>query len=204
MKNISQYLLVEGKDDQNVIWALCQKFRLTKNFAVEDSQGFEKMLPEISVRLKQSNIRTLGIVVDADTALESRWQSLQSEFAKSNIILPNALPQDGFLKDYEEIRIGIWIMPNNQISGMIEDFIQFLIPKDDKLLPLVDKHLEEIEKLGLNKYKRIHKSKTRIHAWLALQEKYTPMGQAITVNYLTTDEQNCKLFLDWLKELFNA
>lgn len=199
-----QYLLVEGKDDQNVIWALCKKFRLSQNFSVEDSQGFENMLPEISVRLKQADIQTLGIVVDADTKIEGRWQSLKSELAKSNISLPCSISQEGFIQDYEDIRVGIWIMPNNKISGMIEDFIEFLIPKDDKLMPFVDKHLDEIEKQGLNKYSQTHKSKTRIHAWLALQEKYTPMGQAITVNYLTTDEENCKVFLSWLKKLFRA
>jgi len=204
MKNITQQLLVEGKDDQNVIWALCQKFKLAQNFEVKDSEGFEKMLPEISVRLKQADIQTIGIVVDADTQLQSRWQSLRTEFAKANITLPNSIVETGFIQDFEEIRIGIWIMPNNKIDGMVEDFIQFLIPKDDKLLPLVDKHLEKIEKLELNKYNLIHKSKNRIHAWLALQEKYTPMGQAITVNYLSTDEENCTLFVNWLKELFRA
>ncbi|WP_338794123.1 DUF3226 domain-containing protein [Bernardetia sp. MNP-M8] len=204
MKNTTQQLLVEGKDDQNVIWALCGKFDLKQNFKVEDSQGIEKLISQISVRLKQASIHTLGIVVDADTQLQSRWQSIKTEFAKENIILPNSISESGFIQDFEEIRIGIWIMPNNKTDGMVEDFIQFLIPKDDKLLPFVDKHLEEIEKQGLNRYSETHKSKTRIHAWLALQEKYTPMGQAITVNYLTTDEENCQLFVDWLKELFRA
>lgn len=34
-----QKLLVEGNDDQHVVWALCEKYQITENFDVIDSRG---------------------------------------------------------------------------------------------------------------------------------------------------------------------
>ena len=62
-------LLVEGNDDQHVIWALCQKFNILETFDVIDCEGVDKLLAQISVRLKQSEIAAIGIVIDADVVI---------------------------------------------------------------------------------------------------------------------------------------
>ena len=49
-------LLVEGNDDQHVIWALCEKNKLKENFDVIDCGGIEKLNNEIEVRLKSTDI----------------------------------------------------------------------------------------------------------------------------------------------------
>lgn len=46
-------LLVEGNDDQHVIWALCEKFGVVENFDVIDCEGVENLLNQIPVRFKQ-------------------------------------------------------------------------------------------------------------------------------------------------------
>lgn len=95
-------------------------------------------------------------------------------------------------------------MPDNNNNGILEDFVAFLIPTGDKLLPEVDSALKNIEKKGLNMYKSIHHSKARIHTWLAWQEDPgTPMGAAVTKKYLTTTPPICKKFVDWLNALYN-
>jgi len=95
-------------------------------------------------------------------------------------------------------------MPNNNLNGMLEDFISFLVPKEDKLLPIVHSTLDDIEKKKLNKYAPIHKSKAVIHSWLSWQEDHgIPMGLGITKRYLSTDEETCSLLVKWLDELFN-
>ena len=61
-----------------------------------------------------------------------------------------------------------------------------------------------IEEEKLNQYKEIHKSKARIHTWLAWQENPgTPMGLAITKKYLSTDPVICEDFIKWMNKLFN-
>lgn len=197
-----QKLLVEGQDDQHVIWALCKKFDLTQNFEVIDCKGIDNLLSQIEVRLKESEIKTLGIIVDADQDIASRLSCIKSNLASSGIAIGD-LDKNGLIEQHQEIKIGIWIMPNNNLNGMLEDFASFLIPTGDKLISKVNQTLEEIESDGIAKYQPIHKAKARIHTWLAWQEDPgTPMGLAITKRYLTTDEDVCTVFVNWLAALF--
>ena len=204
-EKFSSQLLVEGNDDQHVIWALCVKFNLKQNFEVIDCKGIERLYGQIPVRFKQSGINTIGIIVDADTNLQSRWTSLKSLLTAQGFNIPNDLPANGLiLSNTDNKRIGVWIMPNNNLNGMLEDFISFLVPKDDKLLPIVNATLQNLEDNHLNKYSITHKSKAAIHSWLSWQEEPgTPMGLGITKRYLTKDEETCLQLTNWLKALFN-
>lgn len=201
----SSQLLVEGNDDQHVIWSLCSRFNLKQNFEVIDCKGIDKLYEQIPVRFKQSGINTIGIIVDADTNLQNRWTSLKDLLTAQGFTMPNELPVKGLiLSNADNKRIGIWIMPNNNLNGMLEDFISFLVPKDDKMLPVVKTILQNIEDKKLNKYSEKHKSKAVIHTWLSWQEDPgTPMGLGITKRYLTTDEETCLRLTNWLSELFN-
>lgn len=203
MSKFSKQLLVEGNDDMHVIMALCQKFSVTENFEIIDCKGIDKLLTQIPIRLKQSGFETLGIIIDADTGIKSRWGTLQSIFSKQGISLPDEIPNDGLILKTNILTIGVWIMPNNDLNGMLEDFVSFLIPKDDKLLPVANQTLKTIEEENLNKYIPAHKSKAIIHSWLSWQaDPGTPMGLAITKKFLTTQEEICKKLIDWLSLTF--
>jgi hypothetical protein len=146
-------LLVEGKDDLHVIKTLCQRFEVPENFDVIDCEGIEKLLAQISVRYKQSNINTIGIVIDADTDLVGRWSSLKHILSFLEFRLPQEIPKEGFItKNKDDKKVGIWIMPNNKLDGMLEDFMSFLIPKEDRLMTIVDSTLESLEQNNLNKW----------------------------------------------------
>lgn len=199
---ITQRLLVEGADDQHVVWALCQKFQLKQNFEVVDCKGIEKLLKQIPVRLKESGITTLGIIIDADLSLEHRWKSISTIFQDAGADV-SSLSQSGFIGVCNEVKIGIWIMPNNRLDGMLEDFSSFLIPENDKLLPIAGDVLDRIEDAEIQGYGLIHRSKALIATWLAWQEDPgTPMGLAITKRYLSAEAEICKSFVDWLRRLF--
>jgi hypothetical protein len=200
-----QQLLVEGKDDQHVIWALCEKFAVSETFDVIDCEGIDKLIEQIPARLKKSGNKALGIVIDADTDSNQRWQSLKDTFSSNGYNFPNELPENGLVHRENDRRIGIWLMPNNNLQGMLEDFVKFLIPENDKLAEIAELTLAEIENRQLNGYnKEYHKSKAFIHTWLAWQEAPgTPMGLAITKKYLSTnDKVLCNLFISWLNSLF--
>lgn len=195
-------LLVEGIDDKHVILALCNKFDILETFEIIDCKGIDILFEQIPVRIKEPDIETLGIIIDADSDLLSRWKNIKQIFASKNVSLPEELPKTGLIVP-GNITVGIWIMPNNNLNGMIEDFVTFLVPNNDKLLPIINENLNEIEIKELNKYKPVHKSKAVIHSWLAVQEEPgTPMGLSITKRYLTTDDKNCALFVKWLNDLF--
>ena len=198
-----QKLLVEGNDDQHVIWALCEKFSVPEVFDVIDCGGIDNLYESISLRFKQTGVETVGIIIDADINLNNRWVHIKNLLSNQGFKMPENLPNDGLVLLNGNIKVGIWIMPNNDTNGMLEDFLSFLVPHNDELLPVVDITLNKIESQKLNKYSPIHKSKARIHTWLSWQEDPgTPMGLSITKRYLTTDNENCKQFVNWLQKLF--
>lgn len=202
-------LLVEGSDDLHVIAALCQKFQVPENFQIKDCGGISNILQGLPVMLKGSGeIHTLGVVVDADLDLHSRWNEIRGILKKSGrySLIPEEFPKDGIIlspDDSDDIKVGVWIMPNNEVNGMLEDFISFLIPDSDDLVKPVNEVLDSIETQGINRYSNIHRSKAFMHTWLAWQEDPgTPMGLAITKKYLSTNPQICNSFLEWIKRLY--
>lgn len=206
-------LLVEGNDDFHVIHSLCKQFyvpvRNLENpsggeFSVKDCKGINELLEQIPVLFKSSNpLTTIGIIVDADVNLNSRYASIKNILQDIGFSLPEVIPTEGLIVTSEKNKIGVWIMPNNNLNGMLEDFLSFLVPDNDKLLPIIKTNLNEIENQNLNNYLPIHKSKAIIHSWLAIQEDPgTPLGQGITKRYLTTDEETCSLLINWLNDLF--
>jgi hypothetical protein len=202
-ERFNKKLLVEGNDDQHVIWSLCEKFQIPQNFDVIDSEGIDNLQSQISVRLKQSDVVAIGIIIDADTDLMTRWNSLADLLGNLGFTLPAYIPNTGLIIELNGIKIGVWIMPNNILNGMLEDFVSFLVPKNDQLITEANNTLENIEIKNLNKYSPIHKSKALIHTWLAWQEDPgTQMGLAITKRYLTTDEQNCLQLVNWIQNTF--
>lgn len=202
-EKFNKKLLVEGNDDKHVIWALCEKFQVAETFDVVDCEGVTNLISQIPVRLKQSGVNTIGIIIDADTNILNRWETLKSVLGNYGFALSAEISANGFIIEVNGFKIGVWIMPNNILNGMLEDFISFLVPEEDILIQTASNVLLEIENKGLNKYSAIHRSKALIHTWLAWQEDPgTPMGLAITKRYLTTDQNNCSQLIQWITNVF--
>lgn len=207
-----QQLLVEGSNDRHVIWALCKKYQVPETFSVEtpteeEAKGIEIVLAQLSVRLKEENLRTLGIVVDADQDLLARWQAIRDRLTNIGYQnIPKTPPAEGWIyapPSPDLPKIGVWLMPNNQLPGMLEDFVAYLIPPDDALLPKAEEIIQQIEQAGINRYSLVHHPKALIHTWLAWQEKPgMPMGQAITARVLSHDSEIAIAFVEWLNNLF--
>lgn len=211
MNEATQTLLVEGNDDYHLIRSICKAYNISSTFLIEDCNGITNLLGGLPVRLKGSGeINTIGIVIDADTDIQNRWSQIRQILIQSKRYgsIPDDCPKQGAIIspiNKDDIRIGIWIMPDNNNNGMLEDFAAFLIPASDKLISEVDKVLSDIELKNLNKYKDCHHSKARIHTWLAWQEQPgTPMGAAVTKKYLSTTPPICMDFVEWIKNLFET
>ncbi|MDY6899426.1 MAG: DUF3226 domain-containing protein [Cyanobacteriota bacterium] len=209
-KSKPQQLLVEGKNDRHVIWALCEQHQIPETFSVEvplieDGQGINAVLAEIPVRLKQDNLLTLGIVIDADSDLSARWQSViqrLQEYGYEEI--PKVPPSEGWVYKSQSLpNIGVWLMPDNQLPGMLENFVARLIAEDDLLVIKAESILQDIEQSKLNRYTLVQHPKALIHTWLAWQQTPgMPMGQAITAQVLNYNSQLGIVFVEWLKRLF--
>ncbi|MDR0547016.1 MAG: hypothetical protein LBG77_05475, partial [Dysgonamonadaceae bacterium] len=151
-EKFNKKLLVEGNDDQHVVWALCRQCGITESFDVRDCKSVDKAKKNLSVSLKLIGVKTVGIIIDADIDLESRWNSVRNILIDNKFIVPKELPREGLILNNGDKKAGVWIMPNNTTTGMLEDFITFLVPQNDKLLPIVDTTLNHIETQKLHQY----------------------------------------------------
>jgi hypothetical protein len=195
-------LLVEGKDDEVVVCNLCQRRNIPEVFKIKQKNGVESLLEAIPVEMKGSNVERLAVVLDADENVASRWQQLATLFRTNfGVSLPKEPGGGGTLTRIPNGPLfGVWLMPDNRVPGMLEDFLAFLIPDGDPLLPRVDCFLQDIPP-QMRRYRDSHKSKARIHCWLALQkEPGRPFGTAITARYLDADCKNVELFVQWLRK----
>ena len=121
-------LLVEGSDDEHVLKHLCGTRGGPRLDEVKPLEGVDRLLEYIPVRLKAiEDGDIVGVVIDADTDLSARWKSL-----RNRLILvgyrgaPEHPSPDGTILDPPADallpRVGVWIMPDNQTKGILEDF----------------------------------------------------------------------------------
>ncbi|HPO61676.1 MAG TPA: hypothetical protein PK762_01170 [Candidatus Kapabacteria bacterium] len=198
------YLLVEGNDDFHVIKAIATKFKINNYFVIIDCNGIDNIKKGINDYQEKYQFDILGIVLDADFDFSSRWESIKNYLKKFGYSTPKEFPKEGLILSNEENKkVGVWIMPNNSLEGKVEDFVKYLIPAQDELLPIVESHLSEIEEKILNPYEEKDRPKALIHSWLAIQKTPgSPMGAAITKQYFSTNNEICTQFVNWLKRLF--
>jgi len=196
----ARILLVEGSDDQHVIWALRGSRKVSQVFGVQKADGVDKLLESLPVWLKASGLEQLAVVLDADTNLDSRWQSVSDILRNSgNGQLPKVPEKNGTLVTLTTgIQFGIWLMPDNELPGMLENFVARLVPNSDTMMSHVDRFLGGIPE-NERQFPAPQLPKARIHSWLAVQESPgKPMGQAITAAYLTADHDAVALFIQWI------
>lgn len=209
LKSTPHQLLVEGNSDKQVIDALCKHHQISDlfTFTFPSRGGIENLIATLPRKLKEENLETLGIVVDADLDLAARWQAVTNklkDFGYQNI--PKVPPEIGWIDVQPELpKIGVWVMSDNKLPGMLEDFVAYLIPSEDKLRDKAAAILNKIETEKLNSYSLIHRQKAFIHTWLAWQSKLgMPMGQAITAKALSNESAIAYIFVSWLNNLFKT
>lgn len=200
-------LLVEGKDDQHVIMHLCQN-RGVPDFEIESTGSVDQLLDSFPVRLKASEDGDiLGVLIDADTGVDTRWQSLRGHLTRNGYenVPENPAPGGAILEppaDKLLPRVGIWIMPDNRTPGMLEDFLAFLVPPDSRLFEHVKSSIAAIPD-GERRFPQHRETKAVIHTWLAWQEEPgKPLGQAITARYLDAGADHVDPLITWITRLF--
>ena len=138
-------LLVEGQDDAHVLWNLFEYHQVPETFTVRPTKedgGIDTLLNNLPTQLKASDLERLGIVVDANTDLGARWAAVRNILLQAGgVDIPTAPDPGGTIVTVERpdrtLRVGVWLMPDNTIRGMLEDFVACLVPAGDTLWPRV-------------------------------------------------------------------
>lgn len=200
----SNVLLVEGIDDLHVFWSLLERHQIPNAFTVRQKEGIDNLLSTLSVELRASELERLGIVVDADVDLGRRWQALCNVLVKAGY---TSLPEEPdplgtVIEEEGRPSVGIWIMPDNTLPGMLEHFIGFLIPDGDMLWDRARLNVDSIPSEHC-RFSEAHRIKAHVHTWLAWQpDPGTPLGKAITKRYLDADAEHAQRLMNWIRRLF--
>ena len=203
---------------------------------VQQRDGFGGIIRRIPDQVKPLNLKRLGIMLDADDSTngilnhidkqnrKSNWQKLKAKLEEvlilENYDLPECPPQEGLIlhnitpevRPSPTLRVGVWMMPDNESPGELENFFAKLIPAANPSWALakeyIDKYMQQMNQAEnqqgsfdtQNPYKL---SKAEVHAWLATREEPGKMGAAISSSHgLDFDSELARRFARWLENLF--
>lgn len=199
-------IVTEGKEDKYVFHHLFAHYGIPEGMVdFREYEGIERLLEALPNQLRESELERIGVVVDADTDLDGRWKALDHRLVNAGYgRLPAApSPEGTIIREEDRPVVGIWLMPDNQLPGMLEDFISFLVPQGDQLWVRAADCLKGVPDEH-RRFSQNHLAKAHIHTWLAWQEEPgTPLGLAITKRYLDAEAPHAKTLIDWIRRLFN-
>lgn len=196
-------LLVEGQDDKHVVQHLCVQCQPMPEFHIVDKGGIQELLDSIIQEARVSGRKALGILLDIDDDLNARWSAVADRFRREDIEVPITPEQTGTLIDgtIRTPRIGIWLMPDNEAPGELEDFVAAMIPDDDPIWPRSKRYIDCIPEDD-RRFTEKKTQRARVYAWLATREDPRRMGAAIRARDLHVDGALSTNFAEWLRELF--
>ena len=166
-----------------------------------------RLMSSFPVRLLESDIGHLGVVMDADVDVTKRWSRFKDMLAAAGYNnIPNSPDPSGTIVDPPPNsllpRTGIWLMPDNKETGILEDFLRFLVPQNCELFNYATSVVAAIPPKELH-FPKLAEPKALIHTWLAWQkDPGRPLGQSITAKYLDTNVAQVDVFMAWLERLY--
>ncbi|MGO9465110.1 MAG: DUF3226 domain-containing protein [Isosphaeraceae bacterium] len=203
-------LLVEGDEEKRTVPYLMDEYVVwgdrPDDWVVEVTEfgGIEPLLKPgvIEVELKTPGLSAVGIAIDANDQFESRWSRIRERCLRVAPDFPEKLPTEGLTHVNEHgLRIGVWIMPDNQSRGMLETFLSYLImPERSTLWTFAQEACARSRDHGAP-YTDSHRDKADIHTYLAWLD---PPGRSLHVAVLARaldgrlplGEQFAKWFID--------
>ena len=203
MANPDRILLVEGATDKRVVSHICAKLSPPiPEFHIEAKNGVSQLLDAIYQAVIIPERTVLGIMLDANDHPDRRWLGVVNRLRKAGVEPPPTPPTDGIIPTTGLPRVGVWMMPDNQSPGELEDFLKEMIRDDDPVWPLAQRYIDDIP-LEHRKFQEGKRLRAQVHAWLAAQEEPRPPWQAIGVHDLAIDGPLCERFTEWLRQLFS-
>ena len=160
----------------------------------------------LEAELGASGLEALGVVVDANGDANTRWDDL-NEWCRAEFPgLPDEIPALGLEVVHSGgPRFGIWIMPDNRLTGMLEDWLVGLIPEASGPLYEKARNCVSDSKRHGAPFKEIHRTKAEIHTWLAWQdEPGLRLYDAVIHRVLDPKRPEARPFVNWFRSLFRV
>jgi hypothetical protein len=219
MAKISTHvLLVEGFADRDFFEQVCKLLDLSPLVTVATSKDYQgarntkedifKLLPDLLTQIGIGKIERLAVVVDADklehgSGYEKTLNKVKEITANQGFALAENQTNGLIFKHNEELTdFGLWIMPNNQDEGMLENFIKQCVKNDE--LPLFNHAVQTVQNLPEpKKFEPHHETKAEVATWLAWQKKPGHgLYHSVQVDLLDTNHALFQEMAQWLKKIF--
>ncbi len=173
---------------------------------IKEQGGIKELLKRSNFKAhaKTTGLKALGIILDADNEFESRWASVRELCRLVDPHFPGELPVDGLVHiTPDNLRLGVWIMPDNRSSGMLETFLR----SDASLArtPLWDLAIRSCQEAGRleGSFKEVHLPKAEIHTILAwIDPPGKRLQEAIRDRVMDTKGDLSRSFAAWMINLF--
>ena len=157
-------LIGEGRDEVNFFEALVGHLGVS-DVQVEEYGGKNKLsiyLKEFGVRPGHQNVLALGITRDADASVAQVFQSVCTLLGNHGLPAPAAPGQVAAGPP----RVGVFLLPDNQRDGMLEDLCLDGV-QGDGAMPCVDDFFQCVARNAARNPTPM--AKARVHAWLSSQ-----------------------------------
>ena len=212
MNNTSQQpnpkvLLVEGLSDLHFVNQLLQQLELNSGFEISNRLSLSSLLDSIFAEINGPNRDVVGILVDADDVVSDRWDDVIKPLRDAGVEVPSFPDPAGTIIEAtaDRPRVGVWIMPDNQSPGELEDSVIDMIPDQDLVWPRSVVYIDDIVGMFPRPERRFSDGKidrAKLYAWLATRKNPPHIGAAIGAGDFNLDASQCKSFVDWLERLF--
>jgi hypothetical protein len=187
-------LLVEGKDDKNFY------SNLLNHLGIEDIQiisingkgQFSEEINALQLATGFSQVKSIGIIRDADNNANGAFQSLSAILRRNHLHPPDI---SGQVIEHSGIKIGIFISPDNQNIGAVEDLIIQSINNAE--------YFGCVENFFMCPHEeRLISSKAKVQAYLALLEPLANnIGYAAMQNHWNWDHDCFASIKAFMEEL---
>ncbi|MFN4257122.1 MAG: DUF3226 domain-containing protein [Saprospiraceae bacterium] len=219
---MKQHLLTEG-NDFHLILQVCGQHGLKRPAGFLNQKEFEQkfviknrsgqplgkteVLGYVDEVAKTADLQAFAIVVDADSDVAATWQSVCDKLKNVGYSeLPTSPDLSGTVHadtNPDLPKVGIWLMPDNQNPGEIEDFFLQLIPAGDGTLEAVSPAVQDLIDRKQNLFPDSDRSKAEAHTWLAWQkEPGRSMGVALKNGWADAKSPLASKLADWFALVF--
>jgi hypothetical protein len=212
-------LLLEGTGDchaiDQIVWFVNKR---GPHFGFHQCESDDGVLRSIAGRIieNEPKQKAIGLVLDADieghtteTVIEARLAQLRDKIG-TRYDVPKEMPEGGLVLHPRQERpdagklpiIGIWMMPNNKVFGMLEDVLAESLP--DNVRTYIYQIVKNAKADNIATYHDSHLSKSVVRTYIAWQEPpdLQFIGLAIRKKMFAKIPQTCSAFLKWLEALF--
>lgn len=228
----SKHLWVEGKNELQILPFLIHKNGINwpdqppYPVYIHDKNGFNNITKSSKISgflNSHSKITHFGIIFDADdlppignnNSPQKRWREILLAFVEFiPEIIDFQLSEHGLIFDVKanekvlnDIKFGVWIMPDNKNVGMLETFLATLIPGKTPDLWQHAQHSVIKAKDLEAPVREVDLDKINLRTWLTWQNK--PDSQILTAidakdktPLLDLTHPNAQAFVAWFKALY--